>query len=430
MQLQFKNIGKISAASIDIDGITVIAGENNTGKSTVGKALFCIFNTFYNIEERILNERRERMYFILRFAFKSLGGYILEWDLLVDDILMNKEVYLENKKEIAQAIIEFTLEYSPLSSVSFDKIELDAVEEQIIEILEISDNEILKTILGKKFNTEFNGQINNIFVEESLAQIKLKIKDFTLEALVENDDVIEIINDLSLQNEVVYLDDPFSLDNVNNVQFSSNIFRITVNESSSHREHLERKLATVGRGSDVENAMTEILVKNKLATILEKIDVVCGGEIVQDKRQKMMYKPRNSDKTVNVKSLSTGLKTFVILKILLQNGSIRENGTLILDEPEIHLHPQWQIVFAELIVLLQKEFNLHILLNTHSPYFLEAIEVYSKKHNVPEKCKYYLAENTGDGQAEILDVTDNTELIYKKLAEPFQTLEDVEYIND
>ena len=93
--------------------------------------------------------------------------------------------------------------------------------------------------------------------------------------------------------------------------------------------------------------MTEILVKNKLATILEKIDVVCGGELVQDKRQKMMYKPRNSDKTINVKSLSTGLKTFVILKMLLQNGSIRENGTLILDEPEIHLHQQWQILSAK-----------------------------------------------------------------------------------
>ena len=48
MQLQFKNIGKISEASIEVNGITVIAGENNTGKSTVGKVLFCIFNTFYN----------------------------------------------------------------------------------------------------------------------------------------------------------------------------------------------------------------------------------------------------------------------------------------------------------------------------------------------------------------------------------------------
>ena len=40
MKLTLKNIGKIGTASVEINGITVIAGENNTGKSTVGRALF------------------------------------------------------------------------------------------------------------------------------------------------------------------------------------------------------------------------------------------------------------------------------------------------------------------------------------------------------------------------------------------------------
>ncbi|WP_276946094.1 AAA family ATPase, partial [Eisenbergiella massiliensis] len=44
MKLSLKNIGKIETASVEINGITVIAGENNTGKSTVGRALFAVFN--------------------------------------------------------------------------------------------------------------------------------------------------------------------------------------------------------------------------------------------------------------------------------------------------------------------------------------------------------------------------------------------------
>lgn len=123
------------------------------------------------------------------------------------------------------------------------------------------------------------------------------------------------------------------------------------------------------------------------------------------------------------------MKTFIIIKTLLLNGSISEKSTLILDEPEIHLHPEWQLVFAEIIVLLQKEFDMTILINTHSPYFLEALEVYSKKHSIDEKCKYYLAENTGDVSI-IKDVTDNPELIYKKLARPFQILENERFSND
>jgi len=40
MELQLKNIGMIKEANVKLDGLTVIAGENDTGKSTVGKALF------------------------------------------------------------------------------------------------------------------------------------------------------------------------------------------------------------------------------------------------------------------------------------------------------------------------------------------------------------------------------------------------------
>ena len=40
MKLNIKNFAKIKEADIIVDGITVIAGENNTGKSTVGKILF------------------------------------------------------------------------------------------------------------------------------------------------------------------------------------------------------------------------------------------------------------------------------------------------------------------------------------------------------------------------------------------------------
>ena len=57
MKLSIKNFAKIKNADITIDGITVIAGENNTGKSTVGKILFSLFNSLSNVNEKILEER-------------------------------------------------------------------------------------------------------------------------------------------------------------------------------------------------------------------------------------------------------------------------------------------------------------------------------------------------------------------------------------
>ena len=108
---------------------------------------------------------------------------------------------------------------------------------------------------------------------------------------------------------------------------------------------------------------------------------------------------------------------------MILNGQIADKGCIILDEPEVHLHPEWQLVFARLIVLLQKNFNLHILLNTHSPYFLRAIQVYSSKYEIADRCNYYLAENNEDGTASIRDVKGSIEEIYKLLHRPFQDLE-------
>ncbi len=57
MNIKINNIAKINSADINITGITVIAGENNTGKSTVGKALFAFYDGLYDVEQKILDDK-------------------------------------------------------------------------------------------------------------------------------------------------------------------------------------------------------------------------------------------------------------------------------------------------------------------------------------------------------------------------------------
>ena len=57
MKLSIKNVGILSKVDLEINGITVIAGENDTGKSTISKSLYAIFNGCYRLEERIINTK-------------------------------------------------------------------------------------------------------------------------------------------------------------------------------------------------------------------------------------------------------------------------------------------------------------------------------------------------------------------------------------
>ena len=52
MEFSVRGIGIIKGADIKIDGLTVIAGSNNSGKTTVGRALYSVVNAVENLEEK------------------------------------------------------------------------------------------------------------------------------------------------------------------------------------------------------------------------------------------------------------------------------------------------------------------------------------------------------------------------------------------
>lgn len=101
MKLHLENIGLIQDATIEMQGITVIAGENGTGKSTVGKALYAIFNSFYEVQEQIGQERFQSIYNIIKIMYDfylprnkkimNIHSYSIE--------LLNKKNMGENENE-------------------------------------------------------------------------------------------------------------------------------------------------------------------------------------------------------------------------------------------------------------------------------------------------------------------------------------------
>ena len=167
-------------------------------------------------------------------------------------------------------------------------------------------------------------------------------------------------------------------------------------------------------------------VAEKLAEINEVLAEVIDGDIESNQDGEYYLKSNKYAKPLKVVNMSTGMKSFALIKRLLESGNLKEKDVIILDEPEIHLHPEWQLLYAKMIVLLQKQFDLSMIITTHSPYFLDAIDVFSAKYNIADRTKYYLAENTGNTSV-LQDVTNNIDAIYKKLSDPMQMLENLRY---
>ena len=117
-------------------------------------------------------------------------------------------------------------------------------------------------------------------------------------------------------------------------------------------------------------------------------------------------------KKLHITNLATGSKMFSILKILLDKGGIDETTFSILDEHEAHLHPSWQNKFAEVIVLLVKYLNTQVLLTSHSPNFVLAIDAYMRKYDIIDKTNFYQTNYLDDGLVEYVNVNDDLGQIY------------------
>lgn len=426
MNLELKNVGKIKYANVELNGITVLAGENNTGKSTVGKMLFCIFHSFYKIEEQIQEERIKAMERVFStFDYANPFIRFLDITLLVKKIINSKELFLTNRSVLIKELEQFYTSNGKKVQQSVPQAELEKLAERVCIVLKLEDNEIRKTILRKRLQAEFAMNVGNLnhIEDDGKTTVKLTVKNNHIDfEIIKNKEII--INDyISLTKEIIYIDDPFILDDLD-VRMLFTTFT-----TFEHRGDLLNKIVN-GKEKELFDftIIDEIIAEKKLEKILKIINDVCNGSLQAEEGKNFIYKEENFNGSLDMINLSTGMKSFVILKQLLQSGIIDENGMIILDEPEIHLHPEWQLKFAESIVLIQKEFGANILLNTHSPYFLNAIEVYSQKYEIDSKCKYYLAKDS-DGNAIISDVTNKTEAIYAKLAQPLQKLENLEYGN-
>jgi predicted ATPase len=104
------------------------------------------------------------------------------------------------------------------------------------------------------------------------------------------------------------------------------------------------------------------------------------------------------------------------------NKSLTQGSVLILDEPEVHLHPKWQLEYAKFLVSLVKG-KITVLVNSHSPYMIEALKRYGTQAKI--SMDFYLATSVGK-QSTIKDVTTHISPIFEQLSEPFDTFDEMD----
>ena len=152
-------------------------------------------------------------------------------------------------------------------------------------------------------------------------------------------------------------------------------------------------------------------------------DLDCNGEGFKFERDNVSF---------SMKTSSSGLKQIGSIQMLVNNNQLARNDFLIIDEPEVNLHPEWQVRLAELLVLLVHDLNVTVYVNSHSPHFIEAIEVLSVKYGLRDETRFYMTsfvEEFNKYDFVELDYSNLREL-YRNLGNPYNEINKIRLEND
>ena len=443
--LEIEGFGLINEAKIEINKINIVGGVNASGKSTASKLLYCFLrsnspdikeyvlaailptiNQFINIMEHPtptasvdLPDKytvKDDIGKILRNYSKSVTIYkgLSKEDFFVlpDDILYDMKYKIDKFIPILHDK-KNSKNYSSIIKSLFSNESLLNFEGQSTFY-----NDLFKCFVSYKPNDDMNWSVTDRYCE--LTTNGISSDDFD-----DFDDtfIYSTEGSFNSQNKIFYIDSISYLD----LNFYLNDTLNKDKEIFGYKEHVEYILKHLD-SYEIEDNLSED-IKEKMDHINKLISNIIKGHVYKmsidlylDDDSNYYFVPNDSENEYNV--ISSGIQQISIIQILLDKYKLQPGTFLIIDEPEVNLHPEWQFKFAEILVLLAKELDINIYLNSHSPMFIEAMEVLTQYYDLEEDTNFYLTEKHDENTYDFVKIEyDNLYELYDNLARPFDAIE-------
>lgn len=441
LNLTINNSDLIKDVNIDIGKINVVGGINGSGKTTVAKILYCFLKTLSEKGNRYLHKEfvKEVNYFnkIMNYErkeyfnenFKNTDSY----KNVLAEFKRAKRFFFKNNLDKTHFYPD--LDYDEAYGVVFGKMEL------LIDLIEGKNNnysEILYLLMRDENVLSFN-ESGIIFKNDSFKFISNNTKDSYFDENFNIPDVfyMDTLSILDLKGDHILFKEHIRhlKDSLNEEpewwkDFNSNLTIGTINQLMEQPEVLTQSgMVIPDKVKDlIKNGPKDLPDENR--KIMSKIENIVKGQY-HDYDVDFGFKKKNSEEVSYTNTTPSGIKQIGVIQILLYKGKLKNGSFLIIDEPEVNLHPEWQFKFAQILVLLAKELNITLYLNSHSPMFIEAMEVLTQYYDLEDETNFYLADLDEGSRFNFTKLDyDNLYELYDNLAKPFDIIEVYRLKND
>jgi len=374
MKFKFEQLGPLYSGEVELADLTIICGENNTGKTYITNSLYALFSGWQQL---------------------------LAWDLSEKDMLKLQSegfISIDLQKEIVDnwvIILQNTMNRLSSNLHDFLKINPDHLKQTKFSLLVPITNDWI----NRNFESELNSSQGKLLVSIK-KQLNSNIGEIAL--VVESGDELPPIHSLArfIREQLLefVLEDTFS-----NVFIASAertgaaIFQGELNFSKNklvkiltEMENAEKSVVTFSKilkvmqrtyalsidhnvefiNIEIRNleqfGISEIIRNNP--ELLKDFRIIAGGTYTATKEGAIYFTPRGTTLKMGLGEASSSVRSLMVLWFWL-NHKAKSGDMLMIDEPELNLHPTNQRRLARFLAALVNA-GIKVFLTTHSDYII------------------------------------------------------------
>jgi len=401
MKLIIKNLGPIknNTQAIDLSkDFFVFVGQNNSGKSYVAQLLWAIFNQdiihkFARTNVKIINNQIVENINNIEVTSELLEEILNKYSLFLQEVA-KKEIFNIGKKSqiLNNILISFDHEISELREQEIkSSVNIQYEEENTFQYIEVKKDkgeliykfeenrlpDTIKEIIPKKYLDDVLDQKKFVLIATIIrTMLKHKHETFFLPAsriffptfyryIYEVD---RKRREQDIKKLVDLLENPRKKGKIELSDFEElDVFKRKYTEPMNK---VFEKLFSLNLEENIEG---------NYINLVQQLQEILGGEIKLISLEgigliEFYFKIDSVDEPFPMYLASSSVNQLTLLYLYLKYWALEKNNFLMIDEPEVNLHPENQIKLINILIqFIQSQTGNKVLITTHSSMLANAI---------------------------------------------------------
>ncbi|HPA57321.1 MAG TPA: AAA family ATPase [bacterium] len=398
MRIKFKNLGALKQAEFSLGELTIICGCNNTGKTYAAYALFGFLSFWREV-----------------FSVHIEDEIVVQ--LLTDGaVIIDIQRYSRNAANIlSEGCKEYTKQLPMVFAAPADRF-----KDTEFELILLPEDIETKGRFERKMRAA-NADLFSITKEENSNELVITLLVEKENLKIPKDAIVKIISDAI--KEIIFghlFPNPFiaSAERTGaaifrkELNFSKNRMLEEMSKSDKNINPLEILFKTfsdyalpVKTNVEFTRQLEEISKRSSFISdnhheILNDFADIIGGKYTVTRNDELYFEPRGEKIKLTMDESSSAVRSLLDLGFYLRHAA-KKSDLLIVDEPELNLHPENQRKVARLLATLVN-LGVKVFITTHSDYIIKELNtLIMLKQNKPHIKR--IAEREGYKESELID---------------------------